>query len=74
MIDQPHPDPPLTTRDCADYMGRSVDYIQKAIEVGHLQAAFVQLPGSRQGRWTIEPGDFVAFLRAIGWHRIPKAG
>lgn len=73
-MDGPHHDPPLTTRDCADYMGRSVDYIQKAIDAGHLQATFVQLPGSRQGRWTIEQAAFVEFLRAIGWHRIPKAG
>jgi len=66
-------DPPLTTRDCALYMGRSVDYVHKVIRSKHLRATRIGLPGQR-GHWAITPDDFVAFLKLIGWHRLPKVG
>ncbi len=69
----PPPDAPLTTADCALYMGRSVDYVHKVIRLGHLRATRIGLPGER-GRWAITPEDFRAFLEMVGWHRLPKVG
>lgn len=62
----------LTPRDCADYMGRSDDFILLAIRRGDLRASMVRRPGARLGRWVVAEGDFRAFLQAIGWPRLPK--
>lgn len=62
----------LTPRDCADYMGRSDDFILLAIKRGDLRASLVRRPGARVGRWLVAEEDFLAFLEAIGWPRRPK--
>lgn len=63
-------DPPLTTRDCADWMGVGTDFIRGAIEDGQLQAEDVRVNGKRLIR--IHLVDFVTYLRAIGWKRLPR--
>lgn len=63
---------PLTPRDCADYMGRSVDYIHKCIREKHLRATLVRPPGAKLGRWLITEDDFATFLESISWPRLPK--
>lgn len=63
-------DPPLTTRDCADWMGVGTDFIRGAIEDGQLQAEDVRVNGKRLIRVHLDA--FVAYLRAIGWKRLPR--
>lgn len=63
-------DPPLTTRDCADWMGLSTEFIRGAIDDGALEAEDVTINGKRVLR--IHLDRFVAYLRAIGWKRLPK--
>ena len=74
----PGQDPPLTTRDCADWMGLTTEFIRGAIDEGvsvhghqvHLGAETVTLNRRRIHR--IHLDDFVTFLQAIGWKRIPR--
>jgi excisionase family DNA binding protein len=59
-------DPPLTTRDCANWIGCSTDYIRDAIEAGELVSA------GRVGRTLRIPYDsFVAFCQRKGY-RVPQ--
>jgi hypothetical protein len=70
-------DPPLTTRACADWMGFTPAWIRAAIDEGvlvhrrlvKLQAETLTLNGRRVHR--IHLDDFITFLGAIGWKRIP---
>lgn len=75
-------DPPYTVRECATWMGVTSDYILGAIHEGvwsrrdqrlvHLQAEY--LPGREahgRGEYRIYSDCFLAFLRAIGWSRLP---
>ena len=64
-------DPPLTTRDCADWMGVSTDYIRGAIDDGKLEAETVTISGRKLHR--IHLDAFRAWLQAIGWKRLPRA-
>jgi hypothetical protein len=71
-------DPPLTTRDAADYMGRSTAFVRDAIDEGHwtptglvrLEAETMVLNGRRTHR--IHLDAFIRFLKRIGWKRIPR--
>jgi len=71
-------DPPLTTRDVGDYMGRSTSWVRGAIDEGvwvpgglvRLKAESLTFNGRRTHR--IHLDDFIAFLQAIGWRRIPR--
>jgi excisionase family DNA binding protein len=63
-------DPPLTTRDCADYMGLTTEFIRGAIEDGQLEAEDVIINGRRVIR--IHLDQFVAYLKSIKWKRLPK--
>ena len=71
-------DPPLTTRECADWMGLTSSWVRAAIDEGvavrgrivRLDAETLDLNGRRLHR--IHLDRFVAFLVAIGWKRIPK--
>lgn len=72
-------DPPLTTRDCADWLGFSTEWVRHAIEEGQPVAGdgVVRLRAERlvvNGRRTyrIHLDQFIAFLEAIGWARIPR--
>jgi len=70
-------DPPLTTRHVADWMGRSTTWVRGAIDDGvwipggllRLKAETIVLNGRRTHR--IHLDEFIEFLRAIGWKRIP---
>lgn len=59
-------DPPLTVHDFAAFIGKSSDYVRKAIRAGELRAA--NLP-SRAGRpsYTLDLRDCVAWLKARGY-------
>jgi excisionase family DNA binding protein len=63
-------DPPLTTRECADWMGVPTDFIRGAIEDGQLEAEDVVINGRRIIR--IHLDCFIAYLRAIGWRHLPR--
>ena len=71
-------DPPLTTRECADWMGFSTDWVRAAIDEGvmiegelvKLEAETLTINGRRVHR--IHLDRFVAFLQAIHWKRIPR--
>jgi hypothetical protein len=71
-------EPPLTTRDCADYMGlRNTDWIRRAITEGvRVQGQVVTLDAETlltNGRhlYRIYEEQFTEFLRAIGWKHLP---
>jgi hypothetical protein len=71
-------DPPLTTRECADWMGLTASWVRAAIDEGvtvggrvvRLEAETLMLNGRRINR--IHLDRFVVFLAAIGWKRIPR--
>lgn len=67
-------DPPLTTGDCADWMGVGRDLIRGAIAdpdpAKRLAAEVVEVNGRRLIR--IHLDDFCAWLKKIGWKRLPK--
>jgi hypothetical protein len=65
-------DPPLTTRDCADWVGMDTKYIREEIEAGTLKAERFGRPG-RKPIYRIHVDDFIAFLRTIGFQRLPKS-
>jgi excisionase family DNA binding protein len=48
-------------------MGVTTEYIRGEIEDGKLQAE--RLPG---GSYRIYVDEFIAYLRRIGWKRVPK--
>jgi hypothetical protein len=74
-------DPPLTTRLCADWCGMTTAWVREAIDVGHqlpgrrervkLEAETITLNRRRVHR--IHLDAFIAFLRAIGWRRLPRS-
>ena len=67
-------DPPLTTGDCADWMGVGRDFIRGAIAdpdpAKRLEAEDIEVNGRRLIR--IHHDDFCAWLEKIGWKRIPR--
>jgi hypothetical protein len=71
-------DPPLTTRDVADWMGHSTSWVRAAIDEGYwvsgglvrLEAETLTINGRRTHRVHLDA--FIRFLRAIGWKRIPS--
>jgi hypothetical protein len=65
-------DPPLTARECADWMGMGTDYIWDAIKAGDLKAERFGMPGKR-AKYRIHLDDFIRFLQKIGFQRLPKS-
>jgi hypothetical protein len=63
-------DPPLTTSDCAEWMGMTTEFIRGAVDDGQLQAEDVTINGRRVIR--IHLDDFIAYLKKIGWRRLPR--
>jgi excisionase family DNA binding protein len=64
-------DPPLTTRDCADWLGVSPDKILRAIEAGFLRAERFREPGASRDTVRIHGTDFHAYCLLIGFRRLP---
>lgn len=70
-------DPPLTCRDCADFMGFTPAWIRSAILDGvtvrgvtvKLEAETLELNSRRTYR--IHVDKFTEFLMAIGWKHLP---
>jgi hypothetical protein len=69
----------LTTRDCADWMGYSTQWVRQAITRGvtaadgrtlKLAADAMSLT-ARRPTFRVYRDDFITFLTAIGWKRIP---
>lgn len=67
-----HPERPLSTRECADYLGVSTTFIRDAIRDGGLKAERIQAPGRSRPIYRIAEADFIAFLQASGYTRTPK--
>lgn len=70
MSDTPPPRRPLTTRECADIMGVSTDYVWVEIRDGRLKAENVAGSGKRAS-YRVHEEDFLDFLKRIKWSRIP---
>jgi hypothetical protein len=64
-------DPCISTRAAADYTGYTPQYFRAAIKANDLRAEYVVSPGKKRGMHLIRFTDFVAFLKAIGFKRIP---
>lgn len=69
----------LKTRTCADWMGCSTEWIRLAIKTGVtapdgrvVQLKAATMPGRRRPTYQIYRDDFIAFLTAIGWPKIPR--
>jgi hypothetical protein len=69
----------LTTRDCADWMGCSLEWVRHCINVGvttptggtvKLAAAAVRT--GRRRLYRVYRDQFMAFLIALRWPRIPR--
>lgn len=65
---------PLSTRECADYIGQDLDYIYGLIKDGTLEAHYLRRPGKERGVWVITQEAWVACLKKLKWSRIPKIG
>lgn len=72
------PGPGLTTADCAEYLGFTAEWVRQAIDDGVdvdgarvRLAATVHTVGGRRRVYRIAFDDYLAFLRAIGWSRLP---
>lgn len=63
---------PLSTGDCATFMGKSREFIRLACERGELQASYVVTPHNRQGRYVITPQSFRAYLIHLQWPHLPR--
>jgi hypothetical protein len=63
-------DPPLTTRDCADWMGMTTEFIRGAVDEKTLEAEDTVINGRRAIR--IHLDDFITYLKRIGWKRLPR--
>lgn len=74
MTDPQKPTSPLSTRECAEFMGVTTDYIVAAIKDGALRAEAFRPEGVRKTLYRIQEADFVAWLKAGGWKRLPKTG
>lgn len=77
-VRQPFASPPLTARDCADYMGVTPAFIRKAILKGVLiDGRTVKLEAEHpviNGRhlFRIHEPQFAEFLVAFGWKHLPR--
>lgn len=65
---------PLSTRECADYIGQSLDFIYALIEDGTLRAQLLKAPGRKRGVYVIQQAEWVRCLKAMKWSRIPRIG
>ena len=70
MRRRPRIEPPLTTRECANYIGVTTEFIRGAIADGELAAEVVTSGGRRLIRVHVD--HFHAYLRRIGWRRVPR--
>ena len=62
---------PLSTRECADYMGTTTAYVLQCISAGELHAERLGLAGQRPF-YRVHQDEFTAFLRRVGFRRIPR--
>lgn len=65
---------PLSTRECANYIGKGLDFIYGLIADGTLRAEYLVTPGKKRGTWVIQQEEFVRCLKRLKWSRIPKIG
>lgn len=65
---------PLSTRECADYIGQDLDYIYALIKEGVLDAEKLVRPGKKRCKYVIQQEDWIACLKKLNWSRIPKIG
>ena len=65
-------DPLVTRHECGDWIGMGPDYIVEAIKAGDRKAGRFGRPGKR-APYRIYLDEFVVFLKAIGFQRIPKS-
>lgn len=74
MTDAPKPAPPLSTRECADLIGVSSDFILDAIKDGTLVAETLRRKPGTRAMYRVYEDEFLAWLTRIGWSRLPNTG
>lgn len=60
-------DPALTTRQCADRIGVTTEFIIGEIRDGRLRALVIQRPGVRT-IYRVSPADFDAYIVRYRWN------
>jgi excisionase family DNA binding protein len=70
--DQRKQQPPLSTRECAEYLGVHTSYIVRAIRRGALKAEAIRPAGFKRTLYRIHEDDYIAWLQAIGCQRVPR--
>ena len=65
-------DPPLTTAECAGWLGVGSAYILGEIKAGRLKAEAFGAPGSKRLIYRVHHDDFDTFLDLINFKRKPK--
>jgi excisionase family DNA binding protein len=71
-MDASKPAPPLSTRECADLIGVSTDFILDAIKDGALRAERLQRRPGARAIYRVFEEDFLGWLKASGWSRMPQ--
>lgn len=71
MSDYP-PATPLSTREAAELIGVSRFFILDAIKAGELPAEKVRSRPDARALYRIHEDDYLAWLKRIGWSRIPE--
>jgi len=59
-------DPTLSTRDCADYLGVSTDFVVGEIQDGRLVAKVLERPGLRK-IYRVSRTELDAYVVRYGW-------
>jgi excisionase family DNA binding protein len=63
--------PFLSTRECADLIAVSPDFIVAAIKDGALKAGRLQRGPSSRVIYRVHEEDFLGWLKASGWSTLP---
>jgi hypothetical protein len=65
------PAPPLSTRECADLIGVSLDFVLDSIKDGSLKAEVARRTPASRPIYRVHEDDYLDWLTRIGWSRLP---
>lgn len=72
MSEPQKPASPLSPSECAELIGVTRFFIYDAIHAGELPAETIRRTPTSRPFYRIHEDDFLAWLRRIGWSRIPE--